>query len=447
MGNGTGLADMDIFTRARAALSAFTAAWSGPGDIRQWPGFIRHIGPTNAGMTVDDYVAQSLSAVWGCVSFLGDSMAQLPIGLYRKDGAVRTEVTDHPVAALLARGFNLDLSTTMGVYTGQTQIGITGNTYLRIVRGANGEPEALYFLDPYGTKPVLVEDAPYDLIQQYDTTYRGRSFTYAPEDIVHIVGHTTRGVFGVSPITAAREAIGLGLAQEKFGSKFFGNDAKSGGFLIQPADTNARSKRQRQDAMASGDGDGQGGPDLAHRPKVLDPGVKYIPVTISPEDSQFLESRAFQVAEICRFYRVPLVFMDSSAATAWGSGIEHLKIGFVEFSINPLVSRWTGELTRKLLTDKERAEGLRVEMNSAALLRGDMESRGEYINKRILNGSLTRNEARGMEGDNPLPGLDIPLMPVNMTDGREPPKNDADAQDEQQEGNRNNAPSDDSETE
>lgn len=442
MGNGVGLANMDIFSRTRAALSAFAAAWSGPGDVRQWPNFIRHIGPTNAGMTIDDYVAQSLSSVWGCVSLLGDSMAQIPLSLVRKDGARRTEVTDHPVAALLARGFNPDLSTPMGIYTGQAQVGITGNAYLRIVRNDFGEPEALYFLDPYATQPALVDNAPYDLVQQYDTSYRGRTYQYAPEDVVHIVGHTTRGVFGVSPITAAREAIGLGLAQEKFGSKFFGNDAKSGGFIIQPADTSARAKRQKQDAMSSGDNDGQGGPDLAHRPKILDPGAKYIPVTISPEDSQFLESRAFQVAEICRFYRVPLVFMDSSAATAWGSGIEHLKIGFVELTINPLASRWTGELSRKLLTDKERAQGLRVEMNPAVLLRGDMAARGEYINKRILNGSLTRNEARGMEGDNPLDGLDIPLMPVNMQDGRNPPTNEQPKDDK--EGNDD---ADDSETE
>jgi HK97 family phage portal protein len=431
---------MKLFDRVRHAVTAFGAAWSGPGDIRQWPTVIQWSGPTNSGVRVTDHLAQTLSAVWACGSLLADTVSQAPVGLFRRDGDNVTKIDpkDHPVAALFDRGFNADLSTTMAVYTGQSQIGIGGNSYFKIARDRDGSPMSLHLLDPYTTFPRLADNVPYDIVKDYESNYMGRSFVYDPSDIVHVRGHTTRGVIGLSPIGAAREAIGLGLAQEKFGSKFFGNDAKSGGFIIQTGETNARQKRQKQQSLISDEDGGQGGPELAHVPKVLDPGSKYIPVTISPEDSQFLESRAFQVAEIARFYRVPLVFLDSSSATAWGSGIEQLKIGFVELTINPLSDRWADELTRKLLTPEEQAEGYYVDLDTGVLLLGDMKSRGEFYSKAIQAGWLVRNEARKRERMNPLPGLDLPLMPVNMQDGSKPPEPQQSAQ-----GNDNAPPDDD----
>jgi len=414
---------MNLIDRARTALTAFGAAWSGPGDIRQWPTVIQWAGPTKSGVRVTDHLAQTMSAVWACSSLLADTVSQSPVGLFRKEGENVTKIdpTGHPVAALLDRGFNADLSTVMGVYTGQSQIGIGGNAYFHIARDTDGSPMALHLLDPYTTFPRLADNVPYDIVADYESSYQGRNFVYDPRDIVHVRGHTTRGVIGLSPIGAAREAIGLGLAQESFGSRFFGNDAKSGGFIIQPGDMNPRAKKAKQTAMSSDDEEGMGGPENAHRPKILDPGAKYIPVTISPEDSQFLESRAFQVAEIARFYRTPLVFLDSSSATAWGSGIEQLKIGFVELTINPLADRWADELTRKLLTPEERAAGYYVDLDTGVLLLGDMQSRGEFYSKAIQAGWLVRNEARKRERLNPLPGLDLPLMPVNMQDGSKPP--------------------------
>lgn len=416
---------MNFIDRARSALTAFSAAWTGPGRIDQWPTVWRMFGGggTASKINVTDELAQTLSSVWACCSLLADMVSQCPVALFRRigDEVTKIEAANHPVAALLQRGFNTDLSTTLGVYTGQSQIGIGGNAYLAIMREPNGDPMSLHMLDPYTTFPRLMGGVPFDMLQDYATTYQGKDYVYDPRDVVHVRGHTTRGLIGLSPITAARETIGLGLAQEKFGGKFFGNDAKSGGYIISPEQTNARAKKAKQDALSDGADGGQGGPDNAHTPKVLDPGAKYIPVTISPEDSQFLESRAFQVAEVARFYRTPLVFLDSSSATAWGAGIEQLKIGFVELTINPLSDRWADELTRKLLTPEEIAKGYFIDLDTGVLLLGDMQSRGEFYNKAILSGWMSRNEARKRERMNPLPGLDLPLMPVNMTDGSNPP--------------------------
>lgn len=423
---------MKLIDRARAALTAFAdpqAAWSGPGDARQWPNIFQWTRSTNAKVTVTDNLAQSLSGVWACTSLLADMVSQCPVALFQRkgDSVVKVASNEHPVAALFDRGFNADLSTTLGIYTGQSQIGIVGNSYFAIERETNGDPISLHLLDPYSTALRLADNVPYDVLVGYESTYQGRRYNYEPNDILHVRGHTTRGLVGLSPISAAREAIGLGLAQERFGAKFFGNDAKSGGFFITPGETNARTKRNKQKELSGADEDGQGGPDNAHVPKFLDPGIKYIPVTVSPEDSQFLESRAFQLAEIARFYRTPLVFLDSSSATAWGAGIEQLKIGFVEITINPLSDRWADEFTRKLLTPEEIAEGYFVDLDTGVLLLGDMQARGEFHSKAIQAGWKTRNEVRVQERMNPLPGLDTPLIPVNMQDGSKPPTSPADS--------------------
>jgi hypothetical protein len=149
--------------------------------------------------------------------------------------------------------------------------------------------------------------------------------------------------------------------------------------------------------------------------KVLEEGTKFLPTTVSPEDSQFLGSREFQLAEVARIYRVSLVLLSSlQGSTVWGTGIEQLMIGFVTWTLGPWIKRWEEELGRKLLTEDERAAGFYVKFNVNALLRGDMAARAGFYKAGIVDGWLTRNEVRGLEDRNDLPGLNEPLMQANM---------------------------------
>ena len=257
----------------------------------------------------------------------------------------------------------------------------------------------------------------------YENTHNGKTRRLDPEDVLHVRGHTLNGVEGYPLLTAMREAVGLALAQEGFGARFFRNDARSGGFIMTPeTNLNPHTKKAMQNELSSGDtdqGEGQGGLDNAFKPKILDAGAKFVPTSITPNEGQFLESRAFQVQEIARFYRVPLVKLDSSSSTAWGSGIEQLEIAFVTDTLLPLVKRYEDELTRKLIPPRQRDQGVRVRINVSDRIMGDMKDRAEYFSKLGTLGAITRNEIRAREGYNPIAGLDEPLTPVNMQNADE----------------------------
>lgn len=322
-----------------------------------------------------------VSAVYACTSLLSDTVAQLPAGVYQREGARRIRRSDHPVDRLLS-----------------------GNVNVQIERDASGSPVGLWSLNAAPRR-----NASGRLI------YQAGNDQLSPTDVIHVRGLSQDGLNGQSPIAAARNAIALSMHAERFGTSYFANDSKSGGVIIQPAQTNVRAKRQAQDNVASSDFDGQGGPSRAHMPKILDPGVKFLPTTIPPNEAQFLETRGFQVEEIARMYRVPLVLIQSvEKTTSWGSGVEQLMIGFAQWTIAPLAMDWEQELTAKLLTDEERASGLYIRLDMRGLLRGDMAARSAFYANAIQWGWMTPNEARAREELDPLPGGDRALRPLNM---------------------------------
>jgi len=361
----------------------------------------RFTAPDHAHVTPD--TALAVSAVYSCVGLLSDSIAQCPAHVLSRDGDTREPESNHHVQKLLRGNVN-DFQQRRGfLKTLETNRQLTGNGYAQIERDATGAPVGLWPLNAAPRRNA-----------QGRLVYQAGADELAPRDVIHIRGLSQDGLVGVSPIGAARNAIVLAAAAERFGSKYFSNESKSGGYIIQPVQTNTRSKRQQQDNVSASDMDGQGGPANAHKPKILDPGVKFLPTTIPPNEAQFLETRAIQVAEISRLYRVPLVLLDSAAATAWGSGIEQLMIAFIANTIAPLAQDWEAELSAKLLTDAERADGLYIRLDLRALMRGDMQARASFYQSAIQNSWMTPNEVRAREELPPLPGGDQAFRPLNM---------------------------------
>lgn len=151
--------------------------------------------------------------------------------------------------------------------------------------------------------------------------------------------------------------------------------------------------------------------------------MKYIPTTIPPDDAQFLASRDFQVAEIARMFRVPLVLLQSmEKSTSWGSGIEQIIVGYVVFTLTPWVERWEQELNRKLLTAAERAAGFYFKFALNALLRGDMKARAEFYRTMFAIGALNPNEIRAYEELNPYDGGEKFWIPMNLADPADDPE-------------------------
>ena len=392
------------------------------GDGSGW--LVRMIGggKTKSGVAVNEYSALQLPVVWACVNRIANPISRFPLVIFRKldDGSRRPASSgEHPMAGSLGVRPNEHMSSRTLRKTTQGHALLWGNGYVHVERNRAGQGVGLYPLLPDRTKPVR-EDGEY----AFRSTIDGRSYKFRHEDVLHIMDQSQDGFVGISQIAMARQAVGMGLAMEEFGAKFFANDAKSGGFLMHPgrlgpqAHKNIRGEGGEKKAAPESPAaslEAQGGLENAHKVKVLEEGMKFISTTIPPEDAQFLGSREFQIAEIARIYDVPLVLLQShEKSTSWGSGIEQLMIGFVTQTIDPWVNAWEQELNWKLFTDEERDRGLYVKFNMNALLRGDMKTRAEYYKALFGVAGLSPNRILGLEDEDGIgPMGDHYFVPAN----------------------------------
>lgn len=356
---------------------------------------------TDSGSAVSEWNAATIPAVYACVGIISDAIAQLPIKVYRRGRNGRREhVEGHPVEEILNHRPNRRMTAFSFRKTQLSHTLLWGNSYAHPQRTRGGEMLGLWLALPDRTQPVLTEDG--DVL--YRTTLDGEHAEFDSGEMLHIPGMSFDGVVGYSPVATARQAMGLAKAQEAYGARFFGNDAKSGGFIKHPGRLSEEAQKNLRESMER-----QGGPENAHRVKILEEGMEYMQTTINPEDAQFLESRDFQVAEIARIYRVPLHMIQSvSGSTSWGSGIAEMSMGFVRFTLAPWMTPLEQEYRNKLLTQRERDEGYYIQHDTSDLLRGDITDRATYYTQALdpETGWLTREEVRASEDKDPDEGGD-----------------------------------------
>ena len=365
---------------------------------------------SSTGISVTPETALRASAVYACVAVRAQSIAQLPVNLYRrtyKNGREGKEkATDHPLYAKL----HLRPNGYMPVFNFKEMLtahnDLRGNSYAFINRVGGGRIAELVPLHPDNVKIEL--DA-VRMEPKFSVKMKAGSFEEVRRDqIFHLCGMTFNGWSGVTPITYARETIGLSLAAEKFGALSFKNGAKMGGVLLYPghfkhAET-AAAVGESFDAKTSGDN--------AHKTIVLEDGMKWEKISMTHDDAQYLETRQFQVPEVARFFRMPLHKIQELTRATF-SNIEQQSIEFVTDCIGPPIVRWEQALNIQLLTEKEQLEYF-FEFNVDALMRGDIKSRYEAYSRGILAGFLNRNEVRAKENMDWAEGLDEFLQPSNM---------------------------------
>ena len=389
-----------FFTGRKAAAGGDRSPW---GDF-----WFQSVGSlTGSGLRVDADSAMRLSAVYSCVRVLSESMAVLPFRLYRqKAGGGRAVVTDHWLYRLFAKRPNRFQTPFEWREMLQGHIALRGNAFCQIVEDGAGGIAELLPLHPDRVKVELLDNGSY----RYRYTDRaGQVQIFRRDQLWHLRGLSSDGIVGLNPIELQRESIASGMSAQEYGNRFFANDAKpSGGWIEFPgrfADTAAKQTfREGWQSM-------QGG---ANRGKVavLEGGMKFHEVGVSNKDSQFLESRQFTVGDVARIFRVPPHLIgDLSKATF--SNIEQQSLEFVTHTMTPWAERWESSIETMLLGPDL---GLEVEFDFAVLLRGDAAGRSAYYHNGILDGWMTRNEARMREGLDPLPGLDEPLRPLNMVE-------------------------------
>ena len=372
------------------------------------------LGGTTSGKTVTERSAMQMTAVYSCVRILSEAVAGLPLHLYKyTDSGGKAMALDHPLYHLLHDEPNPEMSSFVFRETLMTHLLLWGNAYAQIIRNGKNEIGALYPLMP--NKMSVDRD---ETGRLYYTYYRGSdeaikdkdfAVTLQPTDVLHIPGLGFDGLVGYSPIAMAKNAIGMAIACEEYGAKFFANGAAPGGVLEHPG-TIKDPQRVRESWQSTFGGSGN-----ANKIAVLEEGMKYTPIGISPEQAQFLETRKFQINEIARIFRIPPHMVGDLEKSSF-SNIEQQSLEFVKYTLDPWVIRWEQSIQRSLLSKDEKAVYF-VKFNLEGLLRGDYQSRmnGYAIGRQ--NGWMSANDIRELENLDRIPaedGGDLYLINGNM---------------------------------
>lgn len=355
------------------------------------------LGNCNSGVRVDEESSMRTSAVYACVKILAETVASLPLHLYKKGTNGKNEFADqHPLFSCLYETPNDEMTSFEFREIMMTSLLLYGNAYARIIRKQGHVTELWYLKPQYMT--VERDTITGKIKYTYSDDITNKTYVYKPNQIFHIKGLSIDGVKGLSPIAQAREAVGLSLATEEYGAKFFGNGARPGGVLEHPGILKDPEKlRESWNQVYQGTRN-------SHKVAVLEEGMKYHSIGIAPEDAQFLETRKYQVNEICRIFRVPPHLVgDLERATF--SNIEHQSIEFVQHTIRPWIVRWEQAIARALLSAEERTIYF-ARFNVDGLLRGDYKSRMEGYAVGRQNGWLSTNDIRKLE--------DLPLVATEL---------------------------------
>ena len=372
-------------------------------------------GGTTAGKPVNERSAMQMTAVYCCVRILSEAVAGLPLHLYRyTDNGSKEKALDNQLYFLLHDEPNPEMTSFIFRETMMTHLLLYGNCYAQIIRNGKGEVVALYPLMP--NRMTVDRDQEGKLYYEYQTsqdeahTMEGSLVRLQPYDVFHVPGLGFDGLVGYSPIAMAKNAIGLAIATEEYGAKFFANGATPGGILEHPGIVKDPERVRQSWSNAFG------GSANSNKVAVLEEGMKYTPISISPEEAQFLETRKFQIDEIARIFRVPPHMVGDLEKSSF-SNIEQQSLEFVTYTLRPWLVRWEQAMQRSLLSEDEKKNCF-FKFNVDGLLRGDYHSRMNGYATARQNGWMSANDIRELEDMDLIPdelGGNLYLINGNMT--------------------------------
>lgn len=347
--------------------------------------------------------ALALSSVWCAVRVLAEGIASLPLITYQRTPKGKERATTHPLYNLLRTEPNPESTAYTFWETMVLHWAVFGNAYAEIIRDGSGRPQEMFPLDARCMTPERTKSGKL----QYQYRDGGGSATLAAEDVLHIPGLSLDGITGMNILRVAANALTLTDAAEEYGRSFFANCARPSGFLQHPAamsDQAQQNLKRSWDAMYSGSGN-------TGKTVVLEEGMTYNPVSLTNEEGQFVETRQFQILEVCRFFNIPPHKIKALDRATWGN-IESENISWVTDSLRPICTRFEQEGTRKLLMPDEK-DNYFVEFLLDGLLRGDTATRYGVYQTALTNRIMSVNEVRAMENMNAVddPAFDVPGIP------------------------------------
>ena len=373
------------------------------------------LGNSTAGKRVNERSAMQMTAVYSCVRILSESVASLPLHLYRytKNGG-KEKAVDHPLYFLLHDEPNPEMTSYVFRETLMTHLLLWGNAYAQIIRNGKGEVIALYPLMP--DRMTVDRNEKGELYYEYQMSSddakinKESTVKLKREDVLHVPGLGFDGLVGYSPIAMAKNAIGLAIAAEEYGSKFYANGAAPSGVLEHPGTLKDPSKVRESWTQTFG------GSANANKVAVLEEGMKYTPISIAPNEAQFLETRKFQINEIARIFRVPPHMVGDLEKSSF-SNIEQQSLEYVQYTLAPWIARFEQSMVRALLSVSEKKDFF-IKFNVDGLLRGDYQSRMSGYATARQNGWMSANDIRELENLDRIPaeqGGDLYLINGNMT--------------------------------
>jgi HK97 family phage portal protein len=371
-------------------------------------------GMTEAGISVTPETALQLTAVFACVRVLTESIASLPLHVYRTlDGGGKEKATNHPLYKLFQYGPNNEQTAFDWLEMQVGHMVLRGNAYNQLLYPAAGPLAGIKPLHPDFVKPF--RDKQGRIWYAYEAN-AGEKKVFSDQEILHF-SIFSDGLKGRSVIEYNREAVGLGLAAEQFGSRFFQNGATMSGVLeLAPG---SKLSDQARENLKKSLADRHQGSRNANRFMLLEEGLKWTQLGVPPDQAQFLETRKMQVNEIARMFRVP-PHMIGDLERSTNNNIEHQGQEFGTFTLLPLTTRMERRMEKDLLTDTgKKSFSIGFDMN--ALLRADSAARSALYTVMFQTGAYSPNDIRSHEGDNPVADGDKHYVPMNMVEVGAPP--------------------------
>jgi HK97 family phage portal protein len=347
--------------------------------------------------------ALQVSTVWACVERRANLVASLPLFVYeREENGQKTLARDTPLYRLLHDAPNSRMTSFEFWRAMVMNHDIHGNAYARIARNSRGEAIALWPMPSAQVTPVVLDDG----AMVYEYTLDGNVAVLAEQNVLHIK-NLGNGTVGLSKLEFMRQTLDETIKAQETASKIFGATGKPTGLLMIDQVLSPEQRVALQNRYSGMQSTGTG------RLMVLEAGLKYQQLTMSPEDMQLLDSRKYSVEEVCRWMDMPPVLVYHSNVTTWGSGIEQVIDGFYKLSARPLLTSIEQAVSRRVLTSSQRVS-FHVEFSLDAILRGSLKDRMDSYKTAVNYGLKTINECRQLENDPPIDGGDKLMIQSNM---------------------------------
>lgn len=365
---------------------------------------------TATGITVTPDTAMRVTAALACIRILADTEASLPFFVYRRTAEGKEKASDHYLYPILHDISNPEMSAFTLRRTLTAHVASRGNGLAEKVFDGGGRVRELWSLNP--DKIELKRDPRTKKLFYRITlpdSYGGEQRDLPYEKVFHIKWLSDDGLWGMSPVQAMAESLGISLAAQEYMGRFFQNDATPRGTLEtdQPLSDKAWNR-----LLTEFDENHQGLTNQ-HRYAILEEGLKFNAVSLTPQDVMLLDLMRFGVEDVGRVWGISSDMLNLADKAATYASVEQFGIRFATHTMRPWLVNWEQEVYRSLLTKDERTDHY-AEHNIDGLLRGDFKTRVEGYASGIANGWLVRNEARGFENMNPKDGLDEPLVQQNM---------------------------------